>query len=720
MRTIRYHLRSGIDYFNTSAVLGRLRREADERPLRPTVCRRHNSHAGCLSSDCLALHCCFHYARGDCLHGWRCKLEHSLSGTHNRDVLQFFNVDASTALWAVREELLSRALAEPPTVAAERSGGAERLLEERERLEQTLQTVARLGLEAEQTATLLRQLGVPAGRRQSLQLPELCSQHTSAGAVSGTAASSSPAVQRPAASGPEAAVSGPAAAAGGLPPVCLHYNGSGCLKEDCPSLHLCYLLVTKRCQGRRCRRSHSLRSPHNARLLQQSGIDYTAASAVLGRLRREADERPLRPTVCRRHNSRAGCLSSDCLALHCCFHYARGDCIYGSRCRLEHRLSSAHNHRVLRFFNVGASNALRVVKEELRASALAEPQTVAADRAPGADRLLEERVETVPLTPALEAGCDEVSRPAAMARTSSPRRSKKSSRNRPIRSRSCSVEWGAPTPQSTRSRSRPPMGSLRNVQEKKKKHTGRLLGERERAEQTGRLLEAQAEQTGRLLEERERLEQTLQTVARLGLEAERELVDTRRTRLALQAEAEHVTLVAEERERELAVRQGTLLAERDSLERSLLVTAEGSDQLEGVVGGLNAKLSALEVDYERSRQEQQRLAAALEQERLLQREQQEQREQELERALVCSVCLELLVRATTLGCSHTFCRDCVDSVQQRAAGGAVCPMCRAPIVTRTASVTLDQMVERAVNSMSQEKRAARQTVLRERGLAAEP
>ncbi|KAF0299552.1 E3 ubiquitin-protein ligase RNF8 [Amphibalanus amphitrite] len=464
-------------------------------------------------------------------------------------------------------------------------------------------------LETERTATLLRQLGVPAGRRQPLQLlTELRCQYTSAGAGSGSAA-----------------------AAGGLPPVCLHYNGSGCLKEDCPSLHLCYLLVTGRCPGGRCRRSHSLSSPHNARVLQRSGLDYFNTSAVLGRLRREADERPLRPTVCRRHNSRAGCLSSDCLALHCCFHYARGDCLYGSRCRLEHRLSSAHNHRVLRFFNVGASNALRVVKEELGASAPAEPPTVAADRAAGADRLLEER-----------------------------------------------------------------------------------------AEQTGWLLEAQAEQTGQLLEERERLEQTLQTVARLGLEAERELVDTRRTRLALQAEAEHVTLVAEERERELAARHGTLLAERDSLERSLLVTAESSDQLEGVVGSLNAKLSALEVDYERSRQEQQRLAAALEQERLLQREQQEQREQELERALVCSVCLELLVRATTLGCSHTFCRDCVNSVQQRAAGGAVCPMCRAPIVTRTASVTLDQMVERAVNSMSQEKRAARQTVLRERGLAAEP
>ncbi|KAF0314409.1 E3 ubiquitin-protein ligase rnf8-B [Amphibalanus amphitrite] len=56
-------------------------------------------------------------------------------------------------------------------------------------------------------------------------------------------------------------------------------------------------------------------------------------------------------------------------------------------------------------------------------------------------------------------------------------------------------------------------------------------------------------------------------------------------------------------------------------------------------------------------------------------------DQELE----CAVCLELFRRATTLGCGHTFCADCVRSTRR-------CPLCRAPVTSATRSVTLDSII----------------------------
>ncbi|KAF0314410.1 E3 ubiquitin-protein ligase rnf8-B [Amphibalanus amphitrite] len=55
------------------------------------------------------------------------------------------------------------------------------------------------------------------------------------------------------------------------------------------------------------------------------------------------------------------------------------------------------------------------------------------------------------------------------------------------------------------------------------------------------------------------------------------------------------------------------------------------------------------------------------------------------RELECAVCLELFRRATTLGCGHTFCADCVRSTRR-------CPLCRAPVTSAARSVTLDSII----------------------------
>ena len=50
----------------------------------------------------------------------------------------------------------------------------------------------------------------------------------------------------------------------------------------------------------------------------------------------------------------------------------------------------------------------------------------------------------------------------------------------------------------------------------------------------------------------------------------------------------------------------------------------------------------------------------------------------LEEAWTCAVCLGLYFEPTTLPCGHSLCACCWERVSARGAGGALCPMCRAP------------------------------------------
>ena len=62
----------------------------------------------------------------------------------------------------------------------------------------------------------------------------------------------------------------------------------------------------------------------------------------------------------------------------------------------------------------------------------------------------------------------------------------------------------------------------------------------------------------------------------------------------------------------------------------------------------------------------------------------------LSEELQCPICLEMFNRATTLGCGHTFCADCLQ--QARDTSGDRCPLCRDNIVITLRSVTLDNII----------------------------
>ncbi|XP_063543585.1 glutamic acid-rich protein-like [Cydia strobilella] len=74
---------------------------------------------------------------------------------------------------------------------------------------------------------------------------------------------------------------------------------------------------------------------------------------------------------------------------------------------------------------------------------------------------------------------------------------------------------------------------------------------------------------------------------------------------------------------------------------------------------------------------------------------------DVESELQCSICSELFVRATTLGCSHSFCRYCI---RKWTANKKECPICRAAITSECRSIVLDSLVDKMAESADAKKK----------------
>ena len=84
-------------------------------------------------------------------------------------------------------------------------------------------------------------------------------------------------------------------------------------------------------------------------------------------------------------------------------------------------------------------------------------------------------------------------------------------------------------------------------------------------------------------------------------------------------------------------------------------------------------------------------------------------------SLTCSVCCEPFIRATTLGCTHTFCEDCVRRTERQ---GQPCPLCRAPISTAVRSLVIDDTVADWFDGQDEQTQRARRRLETDRRRAA--
>ncbi|CAG9578760.1 unnamed protein product [Danaus chrysippus] len=83
----------------------------------------------------------------------------------------------------------------------------------------------------------------------------------------------------------------------------------------------------------------------------------------------------------------------------------------------------------------------------------------------------------------------------------------------------------------------------------------------------------------------------------------------------------------------------------------------------------------------------------------------------MESELQCSICAELFVQATTLNCSHTFCKYCITMWKKKK---KECPICRAPITSECKSLVLDSFIEKMLLSLSEEMKQKRSNLLKSR------
>ncbi|XP_047992432.1 E3 ubiquitin-protein ligase RNF8-like isoform X2 [Leguminivora glycinivorella] len=82
----------------------------------------------------------------------------------------------------------------------------------------------------------------------------------------------------------------------------------------------------------------------------------------------------------------------------------------------------------------------------------------------------------------------------------------------------------------------------------------------------------------------------------------------------------------------------------------------------------------------------------------------------IETELQCSICSELFIHAITLGCSHSFCKYCIDKWKKNK---RECPICRTVITSECKSIVLDSLIERMMQT-SEEAKQKRQEILNAR------
>lgn len=83
----------------------------------------------------------------------------------------------------------------------------------------------------------------------------------------------------------------------------------------------------------------------------------------------------------------------------------------------------------------------------------------------------------------------------------------------------------------------------------------------------------------------------------------------------------------------------------------------------------------------------------------------------VETEMNCSICSELFVSAITLGCSHTFCQECITTWKRKK---KECPICRNKIKSEAKALVIDNFIEKMVQNLPPEMKAHRANLLKER------
>lgn len=71
----------------------------------------------------------------------------------------------------------------------------------------------------------------------------------------------------------------------------------------------------------------------------------------------------------------------------------------------------------------------------------------------------------------------------------------------------------------------------------------------------------------------------------------------------------------------------------------------------------------------------------------------------------------LLLQATSLSCTHSFCAFCLEEWMKRKKN---CPVCRTPVTSMARAIVLDSYIEKMVSCFSEEMKERREQIIKER------
>uniref|UniRef100_A0A3B3ZTE3 Poly (ADP-ribose) polymerase family, member 12a n=1 Tax=Periophthalmus magnuspinnatus TaxID=409849 RepID=A0A3B3ZTE3_9GOBI len=139
--------------------------------------------------------------------------------------------------------------------------------------------------------------------------------------------------------------------------------------QGCDNFHLCRYYVCGGCTFKdKCKNSHDLRSPQNAKILEKCDLQGLTEKQIFQLLLQ--NDPFLLPEICAHYNKGDGesgsCkFNTTCTKLHMCLHFLKGDCTFGLVCKRYHAIGAQGMKLFKQYSNENITGLYKIYRNKL-------------------------------------------------------------------------------------------------------------------------------------------------------------------------------------------------------------------------------------------------------------------------------------------------------------------------------------------------------------------